>query len=265
MYDLHQYLKATIRAAVYREDEEKGQTNDEAEMEALVSSSSGWTNKSGKTIYAVEGNIGSGKSTAVNELREHFEGNPRVRFLLEPLSIWESIKDKDGNNMISKFYGDIKRYAFAFQMMAYITRLDLLREALQDEEADIIITERSLLTDKNVFAQMLADDEMLEDVEHQIYLKWFDSFIKDIPKVNVFYVRTDPEVALARLKRRNREGENIELPYIQRVHQYHENWLLCGKTDVPVTVVDGNTDLHSAERPAELLAEIIQNRLLREA
>ena len=142
----------------------------------------------------------------LNELRRVFGGDKRVKFLLEPLPIWEGIRDKDGNNMITKFYGNIKHYAFAFQMMAYISRLDILREALSDPGVDVIVTERSLFTDRNVFAKMLYDDDMLEDVEHTIYLKWFDSFIRDIPEMKIFYIKTSPEVAMQRLLSRNREG-----------------------------------------------------------
>lgn len=214
--------------------------------------------KGDKVLICVEGNISSGKSTTVNALREAFQNDDRVKFLLEPLSIWEGIRDKDGNNMIKKFYGDIKRYAFAFQMMAYISRLDILREALSDPDVDVIVTERSLFTDRNVFAQMLHDDGMLEDVEHTIYLKWFDSFIRDIPETKVFYIRTTPDVAMQRLRSRNRDGENVTLEYLERVHKYHDNWL----ADRPFTVViDGNTDINSEEPPSKTIEAAIRSEL----
>lgn len=213
-----------------------------------------------KVLFCVEGNISSGKSTTVNELRKAFEGDTRVKFLLEPLSIWEGIRDKDGNNMITKFYGNIKRYAFAFQMMAYISRLDILRDALSDPDVDVIVTERSLFTDRNVFAQMLRDDEMLEDVEHAIYLKWFDSFIRDIPESKVFYIRTTPDVAMKRLLSRNREGENVTIEYLERVHKYHDDWLVC-ETSPQVTIVDGNSSIESETRPSKIIEESIRCEL----
>lgn len=210
---------------------------------------------SGKVLICVEGNISSGKSTTVNELKELFKGDDRVEFLLEPLSIWESIRDGDGNNMITKFYGNIKRYAFAFQMMAYISRLDILREAMNDNDVQVIVTERSLFTDRNVFAKMLRDDGMLEDVEHEIYLRWFDSFIRDIPESEVFYIRTTPDVAMNRLRSRNREGENVTVDYLERVHKYHDEWLLNAPH---TTVIDGNAGLSSTERPSSTIAKSIQ-------
>ena len=214
--------------------------------------------KKDKVLLCVEGNISSGKSTTVNELRKMFGSDTRVKFLLEPLPIWEGIRDKDGNNMITKFYGNIKHYAFAFQMMAYISRLDILREALNDPDVDVIVTERSLFTDKNVFAKMLYDDNMLEDVEHAIYLKWFDSFIRDIPEMKIFYIRTSPEIAMQRLLSRNREGENVTSEYLERVHTYHEEWL---NNNPFVVAIDGNNNLDSDERPSKIIESVIRCEL----
>lgn len=224
----------------------------------VYGSGSGIGRQSQKTLICVEGNISSGKSTTVNELREMFANDKRVKFLLEPLSIWEGIRDSSGNNMITKFYGNIKKYAFAFQMMAYISRLDILREALNDNETQIIVTERSLFTDRNVFAQMLYDDNMLEDVEHQIYMKWFDSFVRDIPESRIFYIRTTPDVAMDRLITRNREGEKVSLEYLERVHKYHDDWLL--RTPY-TTVIDGNTTITASDRPALIIAESIKESM----
>ena len=50
-------------------------------------------------------------------------------FLQEPIDDWESIKDKDGTTMLEKFYGNQDRYAFSFQMMAYISRLAKIKSS----------------------------------------------------------------------------------------------------------------------------------------
>ena len=42
-------------------------------------------------IISIEGNIGSGKSTFVNELKDNIEN---VLFIDEPVDQWEEIKDK---------------------------------------------------------------------------------------------------------------------------------------------------------------------------
>ena len=64
---------------------------------------------------------------------------------------------------IEKFYKDQQKYAFSFQMMAYISRLALLRRVIRENPNAIIITERSVFTDKEVFAKMLYDEGKIEE------------------------------------------------------------------------------------------------------
>ena len=55
-------------------------------------------------IIAIEGNIGSGKSTLVSKLEEIFKNNSDYYFLQEPVSIWNTIKDENGVTILEKFY-----------------------------------------------------------------------------------------------------------------------------------------------------------------
>ena len=215
------------------------------------------------TIVSIEGNIGSGKSTLLETLKTIFKENSNVLFLREPVDEWEKIKDKDGNTMLQKFYANQKEYSFAFQMMAYISRLTILRETVRDimnkvsfnqdknendkNEKDkyIIITERSLYTDKFVFAKMLYDQGKIEDVMYQIYLNWFDEFAKDFPVNDVIYVNTDPTKCYERIHKRARVGEEvIPLAYLTACHNYH-NAFLDESTGIKATqlVLNGNLDI----------------------
>ena len=118
-------------------------------------------NNSIPKIITIEGNIGSGKSTLVSKLEEIFKNNTDYYFLQEPVSIWNTIKDENGVTILEKFYNETEKYAFQFQMMAYISRLSILREAIKNKKAKYIITERSIYTDSNVFAKMLYDDKKI--------------------------------------------------------------------------------------------------------
>uniref|UniRef100_A0A6C0LLR0 Deoxynucleoside kinase domain-containing protein n=1 Tax=viral metagenome TaxID=1070528 RepID=A0A6C0LLR0_9ZZZZ len=194
-------------------------------------------------IISVQGNIGSGKSTLVAKLKEVLGVKKRICFLQEPVSEWEKIRDSNNTSILELFYGNQEEYAFQFQMMAYISRLAILKRALKSNY-DIIITERSLATDKNVFCQMLYDSGKIKDVEFQIYNKWFDEFQSEFPYENIVYIQTDPEVAHERVAKRAREGEStIPLEYLADCHRYHENWIdSFSKSNV--LVLDGNQDIH---------------------
>lgn len=195
-------------------------------------------------IVSVEGNIGSGKSTFIKNLEHEYNSNNsknifenmRFIFIQEPVDDWTSIVDKNGKNMLLKFYDNQEKYSFAFQMMAYISRISLLRRAYKEHPTNtIIVTERSIHTDRHVFAKMLYDSNMIEDVEYQIYLKWFDEFIEEIPLYTMVYLRTDPITSYHRVCKRNRSGEKIDIDYLKQCHQYHEDWL-CGNNTFIIDV-----------------------------
>jgi len=202
-------------------------------------------------IFSVDGNIGSGKSTLVRTLKSYYENDfdknklecwkdyEGIIFIQEPVDIWMTIQDNEGETILSKFYKDSKKYAFSFQMMAYISRIHILKEAVRKHPNHIIITERCVETDRYVFAKMLYDDGKIEEVNYNIYLMWFDEFIKDIPIRGHIYVNTDPLVCEERIKKRNRDGEAIPLTYLENCHKYHEEWL---NNTSPVYIVNGNVD-----------------------
>jgi deoxyadenosine/deoxycytidine kinase len=204
-------------------------------------------------IVSIEGNIGSGKSTLLANLRTYYAGNANVIFLKEPVDEWEKIKDENGTTILEKFYGDQNKYSFSFQMMAYVSRLKVLRDALKDIDRTqnrqiVIITERSLYTDKMVFAKMLYDSQKIELINYKIYLNWFDTFSEEFPVNKVVYVKTDPEICHSRIVRRSREGEsNIPLEYLQNCNNYHNNMLDINLADCVCSdqlILDGNVDIY---------------------
>lgn len=199
-------------------------------------------------IISIEGNIGSGKSTLLANLKNHYENNRNIVFLKEPVDEWEQIKDDNNVTMLEKFYADQERYSFPFQMMAYISRLAILKETIKNHPNAIIITERSLYTDKMVFAKMLHNDNKIETINYNIYLKWFDTFANDFPIHKIIYVNAEPEICIERIKKRSRLGEsNIPLDYLQNCHKYHNDMLDRKMKDCVChdqLILDGNINIY---------------------
>ena len=191
-------------------------------------------------ILSIEGNIGSGKSTLLEQLQKKYVNDPSICFLQEPLDVWNSIKDESGISILQKYYADQKRYAFTFQMMAYISRISLMREALK-KNYRVILIERSVYTDSSVFAKMLFDDKKIEEIEYKIYLRWVNEFIADFPPVKYIYVRAEPEISDWRIQKRGRQGEIIPMGYLENCHKYHDDWLM--NTTSPLLQLDANADI----------------------
>lgn len=199
-------------------------------------------------IISIDGNIGSGKSTLMGNLKSYFSNNTNVVFLKEPVDEWETITDENGTTILEKFYENPSKYGFSFQIMAYISRLDVIRKEIKKNPNAIFISERSLFTDKLVFAKMLFDSGNIELVNYKIYLKWFDTFADDFPISKVIYVNTDPEICHMRIEKRSRTGEsNIPLEYLQNCHKYHNNMLDVNSVDCVCKnqlVLNGNIDMY---------------------
>ena len=199
------------------------------------------------TIISIEGNIGSGKTTLLQNLFNKYKNNPQVIFLKEPVDEWNNIKDSNGTTILEKFYLDQEKYSFAFQMMAYISRLNLLCENLKKLDSSkkyIIITERSLNTDRFVFAKMLFESGKMEDICYQIYLNWFDTFSKNLSINKIIYVKTEPEICHNRIKKRFREGEDtISLDYLIKCSKYHDI-MMDTNTESEKLILNGNIDIY---------------------
>jgi len=217
-----------------------------------------------KMIVAIEGNIASGKSTFLEILKKRYAGNAQVSFLDEPVELWENIKDRYGVSMLQKYYSNPAKYAFSFQMMALGSRLHILKQKMDSLDPTIphvIITERSVFTDRDVFAKMLYDEKMIEDVEFQIYNKWFEDFVAF--KVDkIVMLKTSPVVSFERVHVRGRVGEVIPIEYLEKCDRYHE--IMLSRTLTPVTLFDADNDIYQTpilEKWVEEMDGIIEKML----
>lgn len=121
-------------------------------------------------IFSIDGNIGSGKTTLLHKLGEAF---PDYEIIDEPVGDWLALKGTDGRSLLETFYTDKTRWGYSFQTMAFITRFLNISRALDkcggavgtNPRPKIFITERSVLTDKHVFAKMLHEEGALNDLE----------------------------------------------------------------------------------------------------
>lgn len=196
-------------------------------------------------LISIEGNIGSGKSTIINYLKNL--NNDNIVFVDEPVNEWLNIKS-NGKNALELFYEDQNKNSFWFQVLAYITRLRNLLETVKKNPNKIIITERSIYTDKYVFAQMLFDTEKISDIEFQTYNYWFDTF-RNETKINVIlYVNTQPEECMNRIKTRNRtEESSVELQYLIDCHSKHVNWIE-NERDSKIIYINGHQDKENMKK-----------------
>ena len=170
----------------------------------------------------------------------------------EPVDIWKSISDKDGNNILSQYYKNQKRYAYTFQNFAFITRIKELQEMIEKVERkrnlftdEYIIVERSIFSDKNVFAKKLYNDKLISNLEYELYNYWFQK-LKSLVYVSAhIYLKVDPEISLKRVikRSRNEEKDAIPIDYLKSLDFYHNKWL--ENTENKVLIINGNHEFEN--------------------
>jgi deoxyadenosine/deoxycytidine kinase len=176
-------------------------------------------------LVSIEGNIGSGKSTIINYLKNYQKNNSNIVFVDEPVSEWLNIKI-DNKNALELFYENQKENSFWFQILAYITRLRNLLEVIENNQNKIIICERSIYTDKYVFAKMLYESGFIKEIEWKTYSYWFDTFKSKTSLDLIIYVNTEPTECYNRIIKRNRQEEinKISKEYLTLCHNKHLEW-----------------------------------------
>jgi len=205
-------------------------------------------------IISVDGNIGSGKSTLLSQLKETFKDMPNVHFIQEPVdTVWNLVVDKNGETLLSNFYKNPSEHAFTFQMMAYISRLSILKDAVRNLDYDVIITERSLETDRNVFEKMLHSQGTITDLEHAVYNMWFNEFYNEVRCHAIVYIQASVDTCMKRIQQRGREGETISRDYIAECVRYHEDWIMNDKRATLVINADHDSVADETNRDAKIL------------
>jgi deoxyadenosine/deoxycytidine kinase len=141
--------------------------------------------KSNVARFTLEGLIGAGKSRFLEALQATFASSQKsestrreLTIVDEPVEKWCSTKDEAGKSVLSYFYDDTERYAFLFQINALMTRYGSTLEAndkieqnmLSGITSHVLLSERTIGTDRNVFAKMLNGDGKINSMEYATQL-----------------------------------------------------------------------------------------------
>lgn len=186
---------------------------------------------------SIEGNISCGKTTLITQLQQHFN----CEIIYEPVDEWLSLQNKQGKNILESFYEDQTKYAYLFQMNAYITRAKQLNKP---QTQPIRFLDRSVLADK-IFASLCYENGHLNEFEWLIYNTWYDWLNTEFEvnrKINgIIYLQCDPSTSKTRISKRDRSGEqSITSDYLQKISDKHNTWL--SSIDIPTLTLDANQD-----------------------
>jgi deoxyadenosine/deoxycytidine kinase len=112
----------------------------------------------------------------------------------------------------------------------------------------IVLAERSIDSGLNCFIPLQKELGLIHATEEIVLRQVLDYFVEKSRQPDlIIYLRCDPVVALDRIKRRDRQEEKSlseNYPYIEKLHQHHEEWLMAGNqvNSPKVVVFDNNLD-----------------------
>ena len=210
-------------------------------------------------LISIEGNIGSGKTTLFNILEKQLLLNDynNKKFMKEPIDNWLNLKDNSNTNILELFYRDKSKWSFSFQICAFISKIKELEKYLID--SDIIITERTVQTDRECFAKELYKDQSINEIDWELYNDLYNIMVKPayIPN-GIVYLECNPTTCLDRINKRNRVEEiGIPQDYLNHIHTRHEEWL--SSTAIPVIRINVNEDYLNNKEQLEVIISKIQD------
>lgn len=214
-----------------------------------------------KLRLELNGNISSSKSTVCDALRE----TGRYGIVEEPVHIWEE------TGVLKYSYQDPKRWGYTMQSLTFPTRL---AEMLKPQTESVVVCERGIDADKICFGDQMYKLGNFNEVEWKVYNAIYSTWKQiadnitssDHIKKLVVYLRSTPEECLARIKKRNRDGESkITMKYLENLHEIHEQWLMDhgeGKPGVIVFQVKNYDSLVEYKKHViSTFDEIVKNNL----
>ena len=178
-------------------------------------------------IISLDGNIGSGKSTLLKEIRAQI---PDIYIVDEPVDQWTYLSDENEKNILELFYEDKKRWGYTFQTCALLSRQKNMQNMINHintitSTPQIILTERSILTDKHIFAEMLHNTGNLSTIEWELYNNMFNVISQSYAVHGLIYLSTSVKTSKERIELRGRpEEDGISIEYLNDLHTQHEKW-----------------------------------------
>uniref|UniRef100_A0A1A8J4W3 deoxyguanosine kinase n=2 Tax=Nothobranchius kuhntae TaxID=321403 RepID=A0A1A8J4W3_NOTKU len=237
---------------------------------------------------SIEGNIAAGKSTFVRLLQRASE---EWEVIPEPIGKWCNVQNdsediyqdlsssqKSGGNLLQMLYDKPSRWSYTFQSYACLSRVRAQLQGpsvkLQQAENPVQFYERSVYSDRYVFASNLFECGDLTDTEWSVYQDWhtwlLNHFEPDITLNGIIYLRASPQRCMQRLMHRGRDEERgIPLEYLEQLHSKHEAWLYHKNlrldfdylSELPVLVLDVDEDFKNDQIKQEAIIDKVQEFL----
>jgi len=198
-----------------------------------------------KTPYVIgfEGGLAAGKSDFLKKCEMNYEN---VRFCWEPTPVWTNVRlDAPGTHedpreeaepatdgrydILGLRHGNPERYTFTMSLWALITRIETMKETIQeayhDESIDFVFVERTWEANK-IFAELHYEQGNMTEVERSMYESWMRFLAPLAPFTHGFvFLENAVDTVMQRLEDRGRlDDAEVSEYFVDRLMMKHESW-----------------------------------------
>ena len=170
--------------------------------------------------------MGSGKTTA-------------ARVLARALK-YHLVEENFGENaFLSRFYSDMKRWAFHSQTFFLMEKITQMLETKNQLQRHAIVQDTPIQQDAFSYAKAQHVLGNIDDAEWRLYMKIYASFEQDFPIPDcIVYLETSTLEVGKRIQKRGRGYEQkIPVSYLELLDMLNHKWL-SQNTTIPVIVVE---------------------------
>ncbi len=175
-----------------------------------------------QNFIAIEGNIGSGKTSLTRKLTQDFNGK----------AVLERFKD---NPFLPLFYDDQARYAFSLEMSFLADRYQQLSDDVGQHDLFTDLT----VADYYVVKSLIFSNVTLDKQEYELYRRLFYLMYKELVKPDLYiYLYQTEDRLLENIKKRGREYEkNIKAQYLNQIHAGYTDFIKS-QNELDILVID---------------------------
>ena len=161
----------------------------------------------------ISGNIGVGKTTLSEKISKQFNWELQL----------EEVKD---NPYLDDFYKSMKDWSFHLQIFFINSRFNQIQKI--SESDNVVIQDRSIYEDYEVFTKTLYDSGVLMEREFNNYKRLYNTILKYInePDLLIYLRNLNIDKIISNIDKRSRKFEkSIDKEYLKKLNLYYENWI----------------------------------------
>mgnify|MGYP001313967683 CR=1 FL=1 len=197
----------------------------------------------------ISGNIGVGKTTLAKKIAKKYN--------------WElQLEEVKENPYLEDFYESMEDWSFHLQIFFLNSRFNQIQKL--SESKKIIIQDRSIYEDYEVFTRTLYDSGILKEREFNNYKRLYNTILKYIKQPDLLiYLNNDKiENIISNIKKRRRKFEKkIDKNYLLKLNQYYKKWIDNHPQNKVLTVDLTDNDFIEDPKFLKKIYSMIENKI----